>query len=328
MRLLAQRAEGGKSVSRGLQVRKIDKLWKLGKLAYPPNLDDEWWWRMAEARFMLGDFSDWTGWENRNRWSKGLWHNHEGSWQGQESDIWVYGEQGLGDEILFSQAIPDAQKLCKGTVWYECEPRLVSVFKRCLPCNPVPQNMESDPNGVMLRVMRSQNLPWFPLGDLLRNFRKYPVQFPRKPWLWPDPEQVKRFEKYRGRTAIVWRGAQGFYDWKDIAGLVEKPLSLQYDQRPDEDVEVPDLDVKNDVEGLLGLLANVDRLIGPSNTAIHMAGAIGTKVDVILAPLNGRRKNMLPFRYYGIPDSQKSIWYPDTLTRWESLEHYKRSVRL
>jgi hypothetical protein len=325
-RLITQRSEGGSRLKKERQLRDIEKLWKSGVMGYPESEPDEWKWRLCEGRMMLGFFEDWTGWEYRNRWAKGLWFNSDGAWQGQRTDIFVYGEQGLGDEVLFSQVVPDAKKQCQGNVTLECEPRLVSVFNRCLPVTAVPVQIEKDPNGVSLRRMGKPAVPWIPLGDLLRNFRRFPVQFPRKPWLWADPEQVERFRKYRGRTAIVWRGAQGEYPWKKIAGLVKDPISLQYDQRPDETVDRPDFDVRDDVEALMGFLANV-RLLGPSNTAIHFAASMGCEVDVIIAPLNGRRKNMLPFRYYGMPDSQKSIWYPDTLTRWESLEHFIRLSR-
>jgi hypothetical protein len=328
LRLITQRAEGGGALKKELALKRLEKLWKQGKLGYPQDEPEEWKWRLCEARMMLGDFKDWTGWEFRNTWAKGLWYNPRGSWQGQESEVWLYGEQGIGDEILFSQAIPDMKVLNNETIHYECEPRLVSVFNRCLPVNAVPVRIEQCPNsGADMRLMTTTKLPWFPLGDLLRNFRRVKQQFPRKPWLWADPDQVKRFERYKGRTAVVWQGAQGIYTPEEIGSLVKDPLCVQYDHKGE--MEVPEgLDLRGDIEGIMGLLANCDRLIGPSNTAIHLAASMGVKVDVILAPLNGRRKNMLPFRYFGIPDSQKSIWYPDTLTRWESLEHYKNCVRL
>lgn len=315
-------------LSKSRALAKIEKAWKRGEMFYPPDEADDWKWRLCEARMMLGWFEDWGGWQYRNRWAKSLWHNWTkgtGAWQGQEGDIWVFGEQGLGDEVLFSQAVPDAQALCKGKVTLECEPRLVSVFERSFGCAAVPvkiEKTESDKDGRKMSL--DSPVPWIPLGDLLRNFRRYPQQFKRKPWLVPDPKEVKKYECYKGRTAICWRGAQGEFPWKRIAELVRDPISVQYDQREDEEVERPGLDVRGDVEGLLGLLANVDVLIGPSNTAIHMAGSIGTRTEVILAPMNGRRKNQLPFRYYGIPDSQKSIWYGDHLTRWDSLEKFKR----
>jgi hypothetical protein len=329
LRLCTERAEVGPLAKRRA-LAKLEKAWKAGGMGYPANEPEEWKWRMCEARMMLGYFEDWEGWQYRNRWARSLWFNYKkGAWQGQEGDIWVFGEQGLGDEILFSQAIPDAQRLCKGLVTVECEPRLVSVFERSFGVRAVPVSIEALDSGKDGRIMSlATPCPWIPMGDLLRNFRRFPQQFKRAPWLIPDPLEVKKYEKYKGRTAIVWRGAQGEWPWQKIARLFKDPISLQYDQRPDELVEKPELDVRNDVEGILGLLASVDQLVGPSNTAIHMAGAIGTKVEVVLAPLNGRRKNQLPFRYFGIPGSQKSMWYGDHLTRWDSLEKYENSLRM
>jgi hypothetical protein len=314
-------------------VDKLDRSWRRGELFHPEMETDDWKWRLCEARLMQGEFGDWEGWQYRNRWAKSLWFNYKkgsGAWQGGEGDIWVMGEQGLGDEVLFSQAIPDAAKQCKGSVTVECEPRLKSVFERSFGVKAVPVKIEETESGKDGRVMSLDTpCPWMPLGDLLRNFRRYPQQFKRSPWLVPDPGQVRRFDGYKGRTAICWRGAQGEWPWERIAELVPDPVSVQYDQREDERVEkVEGLDVREDVEGLLGLFANVECLIGPSNTAIHLAGSIGCKVEVILAPLNGRRKNSLPFRYFGIPGSQKSIWYGDYLTRWDSLEAYRRANTL
>ena len=305
--------------------KKLLKQYKKG-MAYPENEPEEWQWRMTEARMMLGEFSDWNGWQWRNPWAKGLWMNPQGSWKGQECErIWIFGEQGVGDEILFASVLPEVPKHYKGEIMFECEPRLAGVFKRSLPVTPVDVFLKKSESGKDVRVPRMDHgYPWLPLGDLVRNFRKYPVQFSRKPWLIPDPEKVEKYRAYKGRTAIVWRGAQGQWPWQEIAKLYPDAVSLQYDQRDDELVERPPFDPKADIEDIFGLLANVDRLVGPSNTAVHMAASIGTKVDVVLAPLtSGRRKNALPFRYFGIRGSRKSIWYPDCLTRYENLADYK-----
>lgn len=313
-----------------LAKKKLEKQYRKG-MAYPENEPEEWQWRMTEARMMLGDFSNWQGWEWRNVWSKGLWLNPKGSWQGRpEAEIWVYGEQGIGDEILFSQVLPDAQKQCQGKLIFECEPRMVSVFARSfegMNIHPVPVRLKVSENGLNVRHLKSDHgLPWMPVGDLLRNFRKHHVQFKREPWITPDPEKVEKYGGYKGRVGIMWRGAQGVYDWKSFRDLYPDAVSLQYDQKDDELVERCPFDQKEDVEDLLGLIANLERVVGPSNTAIHMAASMGVKTDVVLAPMNsGRRKNALPFRYFGIPGSRKSIWYPHSLTRYESLEDYKRN---
>jgi len=160
-----------------------------------------------------------------------------------------------------------------------------------------------------------------PLGDMPRVFcglKKADTgeQIMRPPfataYLTADTEEIKKYERYRGRIGVSWRGAQGHYKAKDFAALAgEKALSLQYDQSALEPVEQPELDLKQDFEGLLGLLANLDKVITVSTTVAHLASAMGKKVEVILAPMNGRHRNLLPFRW-GRGHGQPSSWYPSS----------------
>jgi hypothetical protein len=301
-------------------VRRLDKAWRENRLGYPEDEPPEWKWRMCEARMMLGDYSEWRGWEYRSDWSAGLWHNPEGSWQGQPVDLLhVFGEQGVGDEVCFAQVLPDISKLAKRIV-FETEPRLIPVFKRSLGVEAVSARFE---DGV--RKFRKPEGPWMPLGDLLRNFRKSLSSFKRMPYLTADPEQIKRFEKYKGRVGISWRGAQGSYPLEDFRKCVPEPLGLQYDIGWDEEVETPDLDLRNDLEGLFGLLANLERVVTVSTSVAHFAGALGVKTDVILSPLNGIRKNLLPFKWYCEPMLPKTPWYPDSVTVYRNMEEYRRA---
>jgi hypothetical protein len=49
---------------------------------------------------------------------------------------------------------------------------------------------------------------------------------------------------------------------------------------------------------------------------------------VILAPLNGIRKNLLPFKWHCEPMLPKTPWYPDCVTVYRNLEEYKRAQGL
>ena len=57
-------------------------------------------WRMCEARFLLGDFTDFGGWELRDKWAAGMWHHSPYKlpmWDGKSAGrVYVIGEQGLG----------------------------------------------------------------------------------------------------------------------------------------------------------------------------------------------------------------------------------------
>lgn len=327
LRLLTERAIDGSRLKKDQHLRKFDKAWREGKLGYPKETPPEWKWRMCEARMMLGNYSDWSGWEYRSDWSAGMWHSpgetrhtKEGpvkqtpAWQGQFVDVLhVYGEQGVGDEVCFSQVLEDVKPKV-GQIYLETDKRLCPVFERSLGIKCIPSYMKDGE-----RYFRSTKYPWIPLGELLRNFRRHPSQFKRKPYLTALPEQVEKWKSLKGRTGLSWRGAQGSYPLKEISSLIKNPLGLQYDLAWDEEVERPELDLRDDLEGILGLLSNLDRLVTVSTSIAHFAAALGVKTDLILAPLNGVRQNMLPFKW-GL--GGKSVWYGDHVRVFPNLKAY------
>lgn len=320
LRLLTQRSVGARGLKLELALRKLDKAWKQGRLGYPVDEPYEWKWRMCEARMMLGDYSDWSGWEYRSAWSAGLWHNPEGSWQGEKVDrIYVFGEQGIGDEVCFAQVFEDVRERV-GEIVFETDPRLVEVFDRSLPVRCVPAFYKDGE-----RKFRKPEGPWFPLGDLLRNFRRSLGAFKRHPYLQAKPEEVEKHKAYKGRVGISWRGAQGSYQIEEFKKVSEEPLGLQYDLGWDEEIETPEIDLRNDIEGLMGILMNLERLVTVSTSLAHFAGALGVKTDVILAPLNGIRKNLLPFKWWCEKTRGKTPWYGDHVRVFQSLDAYLQS---
>lgn len=322
LRLLTCRAEGGSLLKRDLALKKLDKAWREGRLGYPEDEPTDWKWRMCEARMMLGSYHNWSGWEYRSEWSAGLWHNPEGSWDGSRVDrLHVFGEQGIGDEVCFAQVLEDVKPLV-GEVVFETEPRLVEIFRRSLGVNARPSVQKEGK-----RYFQKPEGPWMALGDLLRYFRRDLGQFRRAAYLKALPEQVERFWSFKGRVGISWRGAQGSYplgEFVEVSRVHGTPLNLQYDTGWDEDVVSPPCDLRNDLEGILGLLMNLDRVVTVSTSVAHFAAALGVKVDLILAPLNGVRKNLLPFKWYCDKTPGRSVWYGDNVRVFRDLQEYRR----
>ena len=320
IRLLVERSIGGSGLKRELELKRYAKAWREGRLGYPEDEKPMDAWRRCEARFMLGGYEDWSGWEYRSEWSAGLWHNPEGSWQGQKvKTLHIFGEQGVGDEVCFSQVLPELRVLADEIVC-ETDPRLVEVFRRNLGIEAVPAFFVDG-----IRKFRKPEGPWLPLGDVLRNFRRSLKSFKREPYLVALPERVREFERYKGRVGISWRGAQGSYDLPKFEKVCENPLCLQYDLAWDEEIEVPEVDLRNDIEGILGLLSNLERVVTVSTSVAHFAAALGVKTDVILAPLNGVRKNLLPFKWWCEPMAGKTPWYGDHVRVFPSLNAYLQS---
>ena len=249
-------------------------------------------WRMCEARFVLGDFTDFGGWELRDKWAAGMWHRSPYKlpmWDGKSAGrVYVIGEQGLGDEVFFNAFLP-------ADCVVECDERLIPALNRAgVEC--VPSVFAEGRTHRWRREIPAGCDYWFPAGDLLRYCK------PRVPYLTADPLQVERFQAYRGRVGICWRGRTGSYKLVDFQRVAERPVSLQYDLEWDEVAEeVAGLDVRNDIEGVLGLLANLDRVVTVSSTVAHLAICSGVKTDVVLAPQMGQF-NKFPWKYgvYGV----------------------------
>lgn len=306
LRLLVRQSTSSELVKRR-ELDRLDRHWKRGTLAMSPAVAGWQRWMHCEARFYLGDYSKWSGWEYRDKWAAETWfHNpyRVPVWNGEPGRVWVVGEQGIGDEVCFGQVLLGMD------VVFETQARLVPIFER-LGVKCVSAEIRDGK-----RLAREPEADyWVRLGELLR------VRKPaRRPYL--NAIRTDEFRQYRGRTAIAWRGAQGSYPLEAFKAFGD--LSVQYDQSWDEDCERPDLDLRDDLEGVLGLLANVDRLVTVSTTVAHLAAASGVETHLIVAPNNGARREqaILPWKWWS-ERTRRSEWYGDHVKTFLSLHDYR-----
>lgn len=313
LRLMLERCPGP-SLSKKRQLRNFDRSWKRGHLFYCKEETALQKWMRCEARFVLGDYSDWSGWQYRDRWSEKIWFNNPFKvpvWDTKPVDrLYVVGEQGIGDEILLSQTILDAKKMV-GEVVLETQGRLQQIFERSLGVMTSQAIVGAD------GIRRAQSFEadaWVSLGELPRLFRKTRESFHRAPYITILPSRLAEVEQYRGRVGISWRGAQGRVDWQKLLRLYPNALSLQYDQA-EEEVPKPHINLRDDLEGILALLSVLDKVVTVSTTAAHMAAASGVKMDLVIAdPQTGIRNNILPWRWLDLSCPtipRRSMWYGD-----------------
>ena len=313
IRLVLEKATSASPLKRQSAIRKLEKAYRRGELHLVPDEPPNARWARCQARFYLGDYSDWSGWEFQSDYHLGLWHWKDSNpfpiprWDGSRvKKLWIIGDQGVGDEVFFSSCIPDVQRLVDSVV-VECDPRLQTIFERSFGVETRPAEIEG-------RQRKVQEVPegceaWWPIGDLPRNFRRKLSHFPSTPFLKADPEQVERFAEYRGKVGISWRGAQG--QEKRILEAFPDAVSLQYDREWDEDVNEPPVDLRNDIEGVLGLLSNLSKVVTVSTSVAHFAGALGVPVDVIIAdPMTALpdRRSILPWKWI-CGDGGRTPWY-------------------
>ncbi len=235
---------------------------------------------------------------------------HQPKWHGQNISgkrILLWGEQGLGDEILFSTCFHELLDL-DVDVLVECEPRLVSIFQRAFPSFRVREPMVG---GDRFSSMNDFDVHT-PFGSLCHLFRNNLESFKReKPLLSSSAE---KFEEFKTRLSVLrntnkvlvgicWRSGMlsasrnlhytALVDWQV---LLKNPnyqfVNLQYGECEEElktiekdfaisIIRWPDIDLKNNLEGVLGLIDNLDCVVSAPTAVCQMAGALGKKTFLL-----------------------------------------------
>lgn len=233
----------------------------------------------------------------------------------------LVGEQGLGDEILFANMLPDVIEALgpKGRLYLGVEPRLVPLFQRSFPEALVGAHATYKIDGVTtvrgVPFVKDQGVIdiWAPLASPLKRFRRSVSDYPdRKSYLVPDARRVRHWRKALARmgdgpkVGLLWKSLkietarQRFYSpfeqWEPVLktpGVVL--VNMQYgdcsaeiaEARARFGVEIhdpPGIDLKMDLDEVAALSAALDLLVGPANATSNIAAACGVPVWLISTP--------------------------------------------
>ncbi len=283
-------------------------------------------WEAYEARLSPDLPSAVTFLVDRPRWTPGE------SLAGKR--LLVGGEQGLGDEVLFANVLPDVVAALgdESLLSLAVEYRLVPLFQRSFPRASVTRHRRSPRDGrVYWTAPFVEDAPaldlWTPMGSLLGTFRPTEASFPRTPsFLVPDPERVAYWRAQLAsapgrKVGLLWKslsleGERGrqfspFEQWRPV---LQTPgvtfVNLQYGDCEAEiahareafGVEIwrpQGVDLKYDLDDVAALSAALDRVIGFSNATFNLAGACGAPVWLLSGPAAWTRLG-----------SQAYPWYP------------------
>ncbi len=247
-------------------------------------------------------------------------------WEGQPLDgktIHIYGEQAIGDHILYGLMIQDV--LAQGArVIYEVEPRLVPLFRRSFPEMTILE-LSIPPDMAARDPDEDYHIS---AGSLGRFFRRSVDDFkPQGKFLTPDPELTKQYRDSYQKLGdgpvigIAWKSQSPSYaDKKNIhLGLWEPILktpgctfvSLQYGEVEDDvnwvkkefgvDIHIDDsVSALNSLEQCCAQTAAVDLVISISNATIHFAAGCGTETWMLV----GR-----PTMWHWFTEREDSLWY-------------------
>ena len=231
-------------------------------------------------------------------------------WNGEnigEKTLLIWGEQGIGDEILFASVLPDVINNVENII-IECEPRLVSIFQRSFPSTKVRYSAFDNSNQNF--QLHSDFNFHIPIGSLNRFYRDDISKFTKSQnkYLISCPSKNDFFRKKidpfkeKIKIGITWRSGvmnsirnnsyTNILDWHHIFNLKNfEFFNLQYGDCEEElllaekefNIKIHrwnELDLKNDLDDVLSLIENLDLVIGPCTAAIWMSAALGKKTLV------------------------------------------------
>lgn len=245
-------------------------------------------WRGYESRFDASGEIDRT--KSFKRWN-GVGHKN--------ASLLILSEQGLGDEIMFASCIPDTVDQM-GYVYVECNPRLVTLFRRSFAkAEIVPRNSPVLPK-VDYAISSAS------LGGI---FRKYVNGFPQhNGYLTADLAKREQWRKRLSHlnnkinVAISWIGgtqsthrSRRSIRLKDWLPVLQTPninfISLQYTDCTNEIAEFTGetniflhrwQSAIDDLDETAALVAEVDLVISVQSTLVHLGGSLGKAVWVLV----------------------------------------------
>ena len=281
-------------------------------------------------------------WNIKKQYFSGIELNSDKpKWKGEDKKkVFVWKEQGIGDEIMFSSALKELNNMSAKMI-IECDKRLIPLYKRSFPKEV---KIVDDRNNVMGHEYETQ----ISIGSLLKHFRRNINDFEKASagWLKADSKKSAAFRKRlqeNGNDKII--GISWFTKAKKpkshrrnvpiklLANCLQKMpakyVNLQYGVKADEISSISskhglnlnyieELDLFNDLDGLAALISACDIVISTDNASVHMAGALGIDTRILL-PLTAEER-------WGL-SSSNSYWYDSvTLYRQEILGDWSKPL--
>lgn len=232
----------------------------------------------------------------------------------------LYGEQGVGDEIMFASMVPDVLRTVAQPV-LACDPRLVPLFSRSFPqAVVVPWNRTALAESA--DEMKQTQFACA-LGSLGQFYRTGPDAFPRTPYLKPDEQKVARWRERLAhlgpgpKIGLAWRGGvpnsgrgRRSLSFDGLRAAVPDSVRLVSLQRDPDEAERAAMrtagvahwpEALADPDETAALICALDLIATVCSWIVHLAGALG-RPALVSTPL-------VPEWRYG-SSGEAMIWYP------------------
>lgn len=280
--------------------------------------------RLSRKDFAAG-WRDYASRQFTDRWRGEMPPGQKPQWDGQRlhGSLWVRGEQGVGDTVLYASMLTDLQSRVdskKVTV----DARLLPLFQRSFG----PDYLFLDRSVGLAEAAYDQQIGIADLGQFCRaqisDFERQP-----KAYLRADvarAEQLRRTLAPQGEfvCGLAWSSPKAKLSVEksialnDFESVLRLPgmtfVNLQYGDVSDDIAQAEQafgirihqaegVDVFHDLDGLAALIEACDVVVSSSNSAVHLAGALGKKTFLLVPHGRGRL-------WYWHEDDGPSLWYP------------------
>jgi hypothetical protein len=275
-------------------------------------------WKLYEWRWKKSDFNLFLFLTDKPKFSLG-----------KSKRVLVWPEQGLGDVLMFTSLLSEFKELCSKLI-VQVDARIISLLSRSqkkditfIPMNEYVNEDEYDEH--------------IPIGGLCQYLRNDEESFKktRNGWLLDDKVRTAIIKKellhrsnsgyHKKICGISWRSkgketsANRSLDLKSFIGMLALEgyvyVSLQYGDTSEEISIVRDelgvdiisyeeIDNFMDIDGVACLIQACDVVVSIDNTTVHLAGALGKDVRVLLPYLTGCRWSV---------DGYDCPWYASVL---------------
>ena len=229
-------------------------------------------------------------------------------WDGQPLDgrsllIWI--ERGIGDQFYYARWMAMMPKNI-GRVIVECDERLVPLYQRSFPhlhmvaSRPTVEEMSAEPIDLQIPVGSLPLVYIRETGEAIEAMRRG-TPWPPQPFFKADPGRVAFWDSVlsarpgRLRVAISWRSGvlsptrNLYYPSVDeivsiFRGLPVTVVNTQYGATDSEldrlrtgldDLYLPSIDLKNDLDDVSALLKSCDLLVAPGVSIANLAAGLG-----------------------------------------------------
>jgi len=249
-------------------------------------------------------------------------------WEGDDlagKTILVWSEQGVGDEIMFANTLPDVARAA-GHLVIECNDRFKPLFERSYPDATVVVRQDPPDPAIEQAGIDVQT----PMASLCRHFRRSAEAFPREPgrYLVADPEKTAacraRYEALGpGRlVGISWRSGNPVKGversaplelWDGILRRLDcRIICLQYGDIDSDLVKAmqrtgapiycdPEINPLESMDDWAAQVAAMDLVISVDNSTIQVSGSLGIPTWTLLS--------YVPEWRFG-PKGDDHLWHP------------------